>query len=75
MAVRRGPAKTFDPARPAGPPRACRSCGRPLGGPGDIGWECDCGVLVCAEAECFEEYFKTVAGGEGTRCRTCGLVT
>jgi hypothetical protein len=32
-------------------------------------------VAVCPEPECFEEYFKQVADGEATRCRTCGLVT
>jgi hypothetical protein len=31
--------------------------------------------VVCADPDCFEEFFKHVAGGEATRCRTCGLVT
>ena len=59
--------------RPGGPPR-CRACERELGHPGDIGWECECGVVVCADEECVTEYFKFVAGGEGTRCLTCGAL-
>jgi hypothetical protein len=55
--------------------RACRACGRTLATPAEEGWECECGVVVCTDRDCFEEYFKVVAEGEGTRCRTCGLVT
>jgi hypothetical protein len=40
-----------------------------------LGWECECGVKVCSKGECFEEYFKVLAAGEATRCRTCGLLT
>jgi hypothetical protein len=40
-----------------------------------VGWECECGAVVCPDPDCFDEYFKQVAGGEATRCRTCGLVT
>lgn len=54
--------------------RRCRACEGELRTPGEVGWECECGVVVCAEIACFEEYFKLVADGEATRCRTCGLV-
>lgn len=54
--------------------RTCRCCGKTLA-PSQTGWECECGVIVCTDPDCFEEYFKMVADGEGTRCRTCGLVT
>ena len=57
------------------PARRCRACERALEGPADLGWECECGVVVCANPGCMDEYFKTVAGGEGIRCRSCGLVT
>jgi hypothetical protein len=57
------------------PSTACRSCGRTLAGPADVGWECECGVRVCRDPDCFDEYFKAVAGGEAIRCLTCGLVT
>jgi hypothetical protein len=57
------------------PPRRCRACGREVREPAGVGWECECGVVVCTDAECFGEYFKVVAAGEGTRCLTCGLVT
>jgi hypothetical protein len=53
----------------------CRNCGRALASQLDVGWECDCGVLVCSDPDCFAEWFKHVAGGEATRCLTCGLVT
>jgi len=53
----------------------CRACRRPIEGRAEIGWECDCGAVVCAEPECFEEVFKHVAGGEATRCLVCGQVT
>lgn len=53
----------------------CRACRRALGGRGEIGWECECGALVCAEPDCFEDVFKQVAGGEATRCLVCGQVT
>jgi len=59
----------------ASEPKRCRACARVLPSPDDLGWECECGVVVCPEPECFEEFFKQVAGGEATRCRTCGLVT
>jgi hypothetical protein len=55
--------------------RVCRSCRRPLGDGLEAGWECECGITVCGERECFEEWFKVVAAGEGTRCLSCGLVT
>jgi len=58
----------------AGGVRRCRSCERELKQPGDVGWECDCGVVVCAEEACVAEYFKFVAGGEETRCLTCGAL-
>ena len=57
------------------PGKRCRGCQRDLRQPSDIGWECECGAVVCADPDCFEEYFKQVADGEATRCRTCGLVT
>lgn len=56
------------------PSRKCRECGRELA-PSEVGWECECGVVVCKDPVCFDEYFKAVAGGEATRCRTCDLVT
>ncbi len=56
-------------------PDTCRNCGRRLESPRDVGWECDCGVRVCQDPDCFAEHFKTVAGGEATRCLDCGLVT
>jgi len=56
-------------------PRACRACGREIGELAALGWECECGVVVCTDPDCFAEYFKVVAEGEGTRCLTCGLVT
>lgn len=54
--------------------RRCHDCGRELRAPEDVRWECDCGVAVCSDDECFEEYFKILADGESTRCRSCGLV-
>ncbi len=54
--------------------RRCRACERELLAPQDLGWECGCGVAVCAEPVCIEEYFKFVADGEATRCLTCGNV-
>jgi hypothetical protein len=53
----------------------CRNCGRILAGPAEVAWECECGIRVCADPDCFEEWFKPVAGGEAIRCLTCGLVT
>ena len=53
---------------------SCRECGQGVSPPNDVGWECECGVIVCKEPSCFEELFKTVADGEGVRCRSCGLV-
>jgi hypothetical protein len=63
------------PESPAEPPRRCRACAREITRPSEVGWECECGVVVCTDSECYEEYFKGVGGGEGVRCRTCGLVT
>ena len=40
----------------------------------DVGWECECGVIVCAQEECVQEYFRFVADGEATRCLSCGAV-
>ena len=54
-------------------PQKCQACGAELER-GAAGWECDCGVAVCGESACFDEYFKHVAGGEATRCFTCGAV-
>jgi hypothetical protein len=53
----------------------CRACRRALAGRSEVGWECECGALVCAEPDCFEDVFKQVAGGEATRCLVCGQVT
>jgi hypothetical protein len=55
--------------------RRCQSCGREMRLPAEVGWECECGVAVCLEQACFDDYFKVVADGEATRCLTCGLVT
>ena len=60
---------------PAEPRLRCRACAREVTSPSDLGWECECGVVVCADPACYEEYFKWVGGGEGVRCRTCGVVT
>jgi hypothetical protein len=60
--------------RPDDAPRQCKACGRALDAPGDVGWECDCGVVVCTQDECVSEYFRFVAGGEATRCLACGAV-
>ena len=57
------------------PERRCRGCARELRAPADVGWECECGAVVCPDPDCFQEFFKQVAGGEATRCFTCGLVT
>ena len=54
--------------------RTCRACQRTMRTPGEVGWECDCGVVVCTSEECVSEYFRFVAGGEATRCLTCGAV-
>ncbi|HXB55195.1 MAG TPA: hypothetical protein VN461_10455 [Vicinamibacteria bacterium] len=59
----------------AEPRRLCRACAGEVTSPTDLGWECECGVVVCTDPACYEEYFKGVGGGEGVRCRTCGLVT
>jgi len=56
------------------PGRRCRACGQELRSPGEIGWECDCGVIVCTQEECVTEFFRFVAGGEATRCLSCGAV-
>ena len=66
----RKPAAVATP-RPAAP---CRSCGRPLAAPSDVGWECQCGVVVCTTDSCIEDYFKFVAKGEATRCLSCGEI-
>lgn len=58
----------------AGAPRACKACGKSLTSPTEVGWECECGVVVCSNDECVGEYFRFVGGGEGTRCLTCGLL-
>jgi hypothetical protein len=54
--------------------RRCRACDRPLQSPRDVGWECECGVVVCSREECVDKYFRFVAGGEATRCLSCGAV-
>jgi hypothetical protein len=69
-------ARTGDVPRPSpvasGP--ACRACARSLTSPRDVGWECGCGVVVCAQEECTDEYFRFIAGGEATRCLSCSAV-
>ena len=55
-------------------PRPCRGCGQELRSSAETRWECECGVVVCREDACFEEYFKLLADGESTRCRSCGNV-
>ena len=59
---------------PAPAVKRCRACDRSLPTPSDVGWECECGVVVCSNEECVAEYFKFVAGGEETRCLTCGAL-
>jgi hypothetical protein len=54
---------------------ACHQCGRSLAGAADVAWECECGIRVCGDPDCFAECFKLVASGEATRCLTCGLLT
>ncbi len=54
---------------------ACHNCGRSLAGAADVAWECECGIRVCGDPDCFAECFKLVASGEATRCLTCGLLT
>jgi hypothetical protein len=54
---------------------SCEDCGQSIARPDEAGWECECGVRVCRETACFDEYFKSVGGGEGVRCRTCGHVS
>ena len=56
-------------------PMTCRNCRRLLGPQAEVGWECECGIAVCTDPDCFQEWFKHVAGGEATRCLTCGLLT
>jgi hypothetical protein len=53
---------------------SCRNCGQAITSD-EAGWECECGIVVCGEKACFDEYFKTVGGGEEVRCRTCGHIT
>ena len=53
-------------------PRTCDVCYEPIAGAVETGWECECGVVVCTDADCYDECFKTVASGEGVRCRACG---
>lgn len=55
--------------------RRCRGCDRELSSASEVGWECECGVVVCTEKTCFDECFKVVAGGEATRCLICGVVS
>jgi hypothetical protein len=55
-------------------PRRCKACDRTLEAPGDIGWECECGVIVCSQEECVSDFFRFVGGGEATRCLSCGAV-
>jgi hypothetical protein len=52
----------------------CRGCGLELRSSAETRWECECGVAVCHEDTCFEEYFKLLSDGETTRCRSCGNV-
>ncbi|HWX23481.1 MAG TPA: hypothetical protein VN083_00500 [Vicinamibacteria bacterium] len=52
----------------------CPACGQELDAE-RVGWECECGVKVCPDPACFDEYFKQVADGEATRCLSCGVVT
>ena len=59
----------------AGSATSCEACGFAITRPEEAGWECECGVFVCMEADCFDEYFKRVGGGEGVRCRTCAHIT
>ena len=66
--------RTDDPASGTAALRKCRGCERELA-PAEVGWECECGIVVCSDPACLDEFFKAVAGGEATRCRTCGLVT
>jgi len=67
----------FQPGMAAEKPitMACHYCGRPLAGPADVAWECECGIRVCGDPDCFAECFKVVASGEATRCLSCGLLT
>jgi len=51
---------------------ACEACDGAIAEADEAGWQCECGVVVCPEPVCFDEYFKSVGGGEGVRCRTCG---
>jgi hypothetical protein len=55
-------------------PATCQACARELVAPKDVGWECECGVRVCTREDCIAEYFRFVAGGEATRCLTCGAI-
>jgi hypothetical protein len=59
----------------APPIASCEACKQAFTRPDEPGWECECGVFVCQEAECFDEYFKKIGGGEAVRCRTCGHVS
>ena len=52
--------------------RSCRNCGRVLSRAEDIAWECECGIRVCEDPDCFAEWFKRVGDGETVRCLTCG---
>jgi len=72
-----GPSGRFRPGMAAEKPitMACHNCGRSLAGPADVAWECECGIRVCGDPDCFAECFKLVASGEATRCLTCGLLT
>jgi hypothetical protein len=52
----------------------CQACERSLAHVREVGWECGCGVVVCAQDECTSEYFRFVAGGEATRCLSCDAI-
>lgn len=52
----------------------CRACERTLTQAREVGWECGCGVVVCAQDECTSEYFRFIADGEATRCLSCSAV-
>jgi hypothetical protein len=47
--------------RNTSPESAAEGCQRELRQPSDVGWECECGAVVCPDPDCFDEYFKQVA--------------
>ena len=73
----RPPLGRFHPGMAAEKPitMACHNCSRSLARAADVAWECECGIRVCSDPDCFAECFKLVASGEATRCLTCGLLT